>query len=317
MPGTWQDTVRAEILPRVAPPVREALAPCLGAGPAWQELRLRAGRPLSVVTAGGEIWPGPGGAGAGPATALLVSSADLAMTLSLCADGSVYAWEAELAQGFLTLPGGHRVGVAGRVVWQHGGVRAVREPGSLNIRVAHPVPGAARALAHRVASGPRVRATLLYSPPGCGKTTVLRDLVRALSSGDGVPPRRVVVVDERMEIAACRDGSPQMDVGPRTDVLDGCPKHVGMALALRALGPEVLATDEIGREEDAEAILDAARSGVAVLATAHAADRGELLARPLMRRLLESRAFDLLVGLSRVPAPGTVTEVAETGGMAT
>ncbi|MBX5477137.1 MAG: stage III sporulation protein AA [Clostridia bacterium] len=311
----WRTSVRENIVPRLAGRVRLAVECALsrapgGPGEAWQEIRLRAGRPLHVVTVAGEVWLAPDGRTVtAPEDGLVVSAEDIARTLALCADGSIYAWETELAQGFITLPGGHRVGVAGRAVWNGGAVRTMRDFNALNIRVARAVRGAARPLVPHIDGRLRVRSTLIYSPPGCGKTTVLRDLVRILSDGDGVAPWRAVVVDERGEIAACRGGEPQLDVGRRTDVVDGCPKHVGMGLALRALGPQVLATDEIGSEEDAVAVLDAARAGVAVLATAHAGSVDELRSRPLLHRLLAAGVFERVVRLVRDPHPGAVAEV--------
>jgi stage III sporulation protein AA len=274
------------VLRFLAPRLREALTPLCG--PGWQEVRLRRGRPVHVVTADGDLWPG-----------VVCDADDLERTVQLVTRASVYAWEEELARGFCTLPGGHRVGFCGRAVLRDGRLAAQKEFGSLNLRVGRAVPGAADAvlpaLVDRGAGGGRLRSALVFGPPGSGKTTLLRDLCRQVSRGRpdlGLPGLRVGVVDERSEIAGTFAGTPQFDLGPRTDVLDACPKAEGLLLLLRAFSPQVLVTDEIGRPEDAGALQDATRAGVAVLASAHAGSAAELSAR-----LVAAGAFERLVRL--------------------
>ncbi len=289
----WDAPERA-VLAFLAPRLRPALARALPrrATEGWLEVRLRLGRPIELVTPVGDRWIGAGG----DDPDLTCAPEDLERTLQLVTRASLYAWEEELARAFCTLPGGHRVGLCGRAVIRHGEVRAQKEFGSLAFRVARAVPGAADALAAHCGGPAGVRGVLVYGPPGSGKTTLLRDLARQLSAGcpaRGVQPRRVVVVDERSELAACSAGWPQFDLGPRTDVLDACPKAQGLAMAVRALGPEVLVCDEVGGPLDAAAIADAARSGVAVMASAHAATMDDLLRRPGLRAVLRTASFAL------------------------
>ncbi|MDA8345870.1 MAG: stage III sporulation protein AA [Thermaerobacter sp.] len=269
------------------------------------EVRLRAGRDARVVLIGREEWS------KGP----VITPEDLRECLEHLTQHSLYAWEDEIGQGFLTIPGGHRVGVAGRWATASGGRLAVRDVSGLNYRVARSVEGAAQGLAPWLRDGGELMPTLLVGTPGSGKTTLLRDLARAASDAlYGLRAHQVAVIDERSEIAACRAGMPGRDVGQRTDVLDGCPKVLGLRMALRSLGPEVLVTDELGGEEDALAALDAARSGVRLLATAHAADLGEIRRRPSMRRLIEERVFRRLVLLSPGARPGIVLRIEDETG---
>ena len=171
--------------------------------------------------------------------------------LETCSRHSLYAYEREISQGFLTICGGHRVGIAGKAVVEDGHVRTVRDLSSLNIRVAHEVKGCAKNVLPYLMDGETFLDTLLISPPGAGKTTLLRDLIRELScGGTWGAGKNVSVVDERSEIAACFGGVAQCDLGPRTDVMDGCPKSEGMLMMLRSMAPQVLAVDEITAPED-------------------------------------------------------------------
>jgi stage III sporulation protein AA len=299
------------------------LAGCLGRLPAEvaeavEEVRLGRGRPLLLVTADGDGFVSAEGRFPVAAhEALRVEGELFEELVGRLTRWSVYALEEELRMGFLTLPGGHRVGLAGRGVVEEGHLRTLRDLSAVSIRCTREVPGAARFLLPHLLDGPHPLPTLLVSPPRSGKTTLLRDLVRQLSWGRpdlDLVGRRVVVVDERSEIAGMAGGSPQRDVGPRTDVLDGVPKAVGMTMAIRALGPEVLVTDEVGREADTEALVEATRSGVVVLASAHGSAWRDLEARPSTALLFRERVFRRIVLLSRRFGPGTVEAVLDGDG---
>ncbi|MGB9793224.1 MAG: stage III sporulation protein AA, partial [Thermacetogeniaceae bacterium] len=232
--GIWQ------VLPMVAPSLRAILERIpMPAVENIEEIRIRRGRPLAVrcqheewfLSKKGELL-------STPESAYSVTSDDLVKTLQLVCQGSLYAYEEELRQGFITLPGGHRVGIAGKAILDGGILKTLCEISSLNIRIARAVPGAAQKLLPFILDFREKRPyhTLIVSPPGAGKTTILRDLVRSLSYGLpslNLPGLSVGVVDERSELAACFQGIPQHDLGPRVDVLDCCPKALGMIMLLR------------------------------------------------------------------------------------
>ncbi|MDF2629072.1 MAG: spoIIIAA [Symbiobacteriaceae bacterium] len=305
------------LAPRVAQLIQAAL-PHLPAP--LEEIRLREDRPLHLVHTSGDAFIGRSdGLTQDPHRAAVASHDDLLRTFQMMAQGSVYAWEDEIRGGFLTLMGGHRVGLAGRAVLDSGRIRTLKQVSSLNIRVAREVPGCANGLLPRLVKGGRVVSTLIISPPQAGKTTLLRDLVRQISAGApgaGLKGCKVGLVDERSEVAGCSAGVPQRDVGPRTDVLDACPKAEGMMLLIRSLSPAVVAVDEIGRPADAEAVLEALHAGVAVLATAHGYSVEDVARRPALAELIRAGAFGRAVVLGRSRGPGTVEQVADLGGEA-
>ncbi len=230
--------------------------------------------------------------------------------LEICSRHSLYAYEREIGQGFLTIRGGHRVGIAGKAVVEDGRVKTVRDISSLNIRVAHEVKGCAKTVLPQLMDGENFLDTLLISPPGAGKTTLLRDLIRELSNGGTWGTgKNVSVVDERSEIAACFGGVPQCDLGLRTDVMDGCPKSEGMLMMLRSMAPQVLAVDEAGGEGEILAMKYGMNCGCRILATVHGADIGDIMRRPVWRELAEEKLFSRYVVLSGVPRPGAVAGI--------
>jgi len=276
-----------------------------------RELRLRAEGPLVAVFARTSCYLDTDGRPCPDLRCAFRLSSDEARAFLLAVTASsVYAHARELREGFLTLPGGHRVGFTGQGIMEDGRLRTLRHVGGFNVRFAREVKGAAAAVAPRLLlpSG-RLAHALLVAPPGCGKTTLLRDLARIRSGGDGGagPGWRVALIDERSEIAACRDGVPMLDVGPNTDVLDGVPKAIGIPMALRSLGPQVLMTDEIGSEADLAALAAAQRSGVAVIATAHGCALDETVAALSAAR---GPGWERAVLISDRCGPGTVERIA-------
>ena len=244
-----------------------------------EEFRLRMGRAPSVLLPEGERAFAP----------MPVCASDLLAVLETASRGSLHAVTDELRRGYLAAPGGVRVGVCGSAVMD-GGIRAVRDVSSLSVRIPRQLRGVGSAAVAAVKDG----SVLIFSAPGGGKTTFLRELVRTVSDAG----TRVSLCDERGEIAAACAGAPQFDVGRCTDVLSGAPKAEGAMLLLRAMNPEVLAMDEISAPEDAQAIETLLGSGVRIFATAHAAFAEELALRPACRRLLEAGAFQKLVRIS-------------------
>ena len=245
-----------------------------------EELRVRAGCPVSWVTKGRELWLEARG---GPA----VSPRVLEEIVRRASGNAAYAVQEQLCRGFLALEGGHRLGLVGTASVEAGRVTTLRVYQALCLRLASERPGCADAAASFLWASPV--SILILGPPGAGKTTVLRDLVRQLSDRFG---RRVALVDERGELAACREGMPQLNVGRRTDVLTGCPKARGIELLVRSMAPEWIAVDEITAAEDVEAMTRASYCGLRFLATAHAADAEDLRRRPVYRLLMEAGVFE-------------------------
>lgn len=265
-----------------------------------QEIRLRSGRPVFLKEAGKSRF----------LDETPLTTADIRETVSLLSAYSLYAFEEELRQGYLTIEGGHRVGFCGKAVLEQGEIRTLKQINALNIRIAGEQKGWGEKILPFLMEGDVFCHTLIVSPPGCGKTTLLRDMVRCLSEG----LRTVGVVDERGEIAPLRDGMPQMDVGPCTDVLEGCPKAKGMVLLLRSMSPDIIAVDELGRAEDISALEEVLNAGVRIIATAHGSDFDDIRQRPQLGTLVERRIFERYLFLSNRKGVGTLEEIRDRKG---
>jgi len=282
---TWFEKVRSELFPLLAPRLRQAMEHWTGHTPtatvtAMQEWRLRLGRPPLVITGSGD-YP----LSAPPGTSrLLIDPEDLQQTLQLMTSYSPYARQQEMRNLFLALPGGHRVGLAGQVIPENGSIKLLQHLSSMNVRLARSVVGCAEAVIERLLVEHRPASTLIISPPGCGKTTLLRDLARLASDGlpaRGVLPSRVGLVDERSELGGCLHGAPQHDVGTNTDVLDGCPKASGMRLMIRCMNPQIIVADEI--------LPDNKRLGKTIRAGLHSVMQPDSQTRPIAQRIFKRR----------------------------
>ena len=311
-----EDNPVRSLLPMLPPAVRGSIrmlpAPVLDQ---VEEIRLRQGRPLILTLSAGDMFlNGEGSPVVDQSQAYRVSEDDMERLVQLISASSIYALEEELRNGFITLPGGYRAGICGKAVLEGGRVKTLKYLSACNIRIFREVAGAAGAVLPQLVDRKRsvICHTVLVSPPRCGKTTLLRDLVRQVSNGVpslSLPGANVGLVDERSEIAGCYLGVPQRDVGLRTDVLDGCPKAEGMVMLLRAMGPQVIATDEIGRREDIAAIEEVLNAGVKVLATVHGSSLKDLAGRPALEYLIQSRTIERYVILGRSRGVGTVEEI--------
>lgn len=223
---------------------------------------------------------------------------------------SPHAYENELRQGFITVEGGHRIGVAGQVLLEKGNVKNMKNISSINIRVAHQVKHCADSVMPYILQKDSICHTLIISPPRCGKTTMLRDIVRQISSDQC----NVGIVDERSEIAGCYQGVPQNDVGNCTDVLDACPKTEGMLMLIRSMSPDVIAVDEIGQADEVDAMKYAMYCGVKMLATVHGSSMEEIRNKPLFNQLVKEHCFERYIVLRNGTHVGEVAEIFDTRG---
>lgn len=258
-----------------------------------QEIRLRASCPLCITVSGREEIVGAMGERTSLASrGVLVTQKMVEQSFQAICEYSIYRYTKEIREGFITISGGNRVGIAGSAVYREGVLTQMRYISGLNFRIAHAVKGCADSLYQKV-FGVQPCSLLLSGNVGSGKTTMLRDLCRLLGE-----KWRVSLVDERSEIAAMHAGVPRYDVGIHTDVLDGFPRGEGLLTALRVLTPQILVCDEIGTQEDVQAILRVHGCGVPVVASVHAGSWEELQRRCILKRLLEEGVFTHVAQLS-------------------
>lgn len=268
---------------------------------AVQEIRIKSGKPVILNLSYGE-----------KVLDYRTTSEDLKFMMAKVSNYSLYAFEEEIKQGYITLKGGHRVGLAGECVISNGEVRTIKNISSLNIRICREIIGSSNKIMNLITNNNRVYNTLIVSPPKCGKTTILRDIAKNISNGMykiNLSGKKVTIVDERSEIAACYNGVPQMNVGIRTDILDNCLKKSGMIMAIRSLSPEVLICDEIGTKGDLEALNMAFNSGVNVIVTVHGYDIADVYGRAVFKGLIDNCILERIILLSNRKGAGTIEKV--------
>lgn len=276
------------------------------------EIRIRVNQPLIVIRDNKEMFiTSMGLYTQDKRQAIIATSADIQNTLEMMSQHSMYAFEEEMRQGYITLQGGHRVGIVGKIIVEGGSLKSIRHVGAMNIRIAHEIIGAADQVMPYIYKEYRaIYHTLLVSPPRCGKTTILRDLIRQLSNGSSIYDGMTVgVVDERSEIAGCFQGIPQNDIGFRTDVLDGCSKVDGMLMLLRSMSPEIIAIDEIGKKDDLYAIEEVLNAGVKIVSTVHGSTLEDIMRKPVLREMIEKQFFERIICISARKGPGTIETI--------
>ncbi|MEE1279770.1 MAG: stage III sporulation protein AA [Oscillospiraceae bacterium] len=276
-----------------------------------KEIRLKRKTPVCIVTSNNKLFlkfDGTVVADAEQAGLCIVENADMDDAVRRLCNYSVHAFQNEMKNGFITVAGGHRVGIsASAIINAQGDMSAVRNVSSLNIRIAREVEGAADELIREVLRE-KIRSVLIVGEPSSGKTTVLRDVAKRLSEKE-FGYMRVCIVDERGEISATSEGVNRMALGVGCDVLDGYPKAEGMMIALRAMSPDIIVCDEIGSSEDVASIESIANAGVKLIATIHANSFSQLSRRPQFSKLMQISAFDVAVILSGKNNPGKIKEI--------
>lgn len=270
-----------------------------------EEIRIRMNKPVIIKASAEYFIDTAGGLTNDPRHAEIADELCISRCLEIMSNYSLYAFEEELKNGYITLTGGHRVGLCGKVIAENRQIKMLRSIGGINIRVCHEIIGCADKVMPYITK-PEINHTMIISPPGCGKTTMLRDIVRQLSDKE---KQTVAVADERSEIAGCYNGVPQNDIGIRTDVLDACPKEEGMLMLLRAMSPEVIAVDEIGKKQEAEVIEEIANAGVKLMCTAHGGSIEDVMTRPYLRQLIRKRIFKRFIILKYGKTAGETEDI--------
>lgn len=241
-----------------------------------------------------------------------IKSIELNQVLQKISNYSVYAYDDEIRQGYITMKGGYRIGISGEYSIENGKIKSLKNIYSLNIRIAREVLGCSNKIMKYLCENGRVFNTILISPPKCGKTTLLRDIARNISEGSldiGLKGKKVAIIDERSEIAACYLVVPQMNVGLRTDVFDGCMKNEGMMMAIRSMSPDVIVCDEIGTKEDIWALEKAFLCGVKIITSIHGEDVDDIYKRDVFTSILKNNILERAIVLNNKLKVGNIEKI--------
>lgn len=283
-----------------------------------QEIRLRMNAPLLIIYGNKEYFITEDARLVdNPGQAVQITKNEIRETMEYISNYSLYAFEEEIKQGFITINGGHRVGIAGKTIIEDDAIKGMKHISFINIRLAHQIKGCADAILPHVVNerADGIYHTLIISPPRCGKTTILRDLIRQLSDGSHyLAGMSIGVVDERSEIGACYMGIPQNELGIRTDILDCCPKAKGMMMLIRSMSPQIIAVDEIGSREDLEAIDYVIGCGCKLIATVHGSSIEDIKNKPVLGELVQKKLFERYIILSNITSVGHLEEIYDSSG---
>lgn len=308
---------REEILRVLALSLRNVMGQAVPDYEKLQEIRIRTEAPLLVIYQNQEFFVGKENElTKNRQEAYIVRKNELRETVEYICNYSVYAYEEELRQGFITIQGGHRVGLCGKTICEKDNIRSLKHIAFLNIRLSHQILGCADKVLPYIRLENKIAHTLIISPPGCGKTTLLRDIIRSISNGTEKHPGMTVgVVDERSELGASYMGLPQNDLGIRTDVLDCCPKAQGMLMLVRSMSPRVLAVDEIGGSADIEAISYVVGCGCKLIVTAHGNDLEDIRKKPYMKDMLLQKVWERIIVLDNNGKIGNIKAIYDKSGV--
>lgn len=281
-----------------------------------EEVRLRINSPLNISLNNKNYFlKKKGGLTLNSREGIIVNPEEINKTYQLITDYSVYSLEDEIKNGFITLKGGHRVGIGGKVIFGRAGIEGIKNISSLNFRIGREKIGISRDIIHHlINSNGEFENTLIISPPQCGKTTLLRDIIRNLSDGikgTNIDGYKIGLVDERSEIAGVYNGIPQKYVGIRTDILDACHKSLGIIMLIRSMSPEIIAVDEIGSKDDVLSIQEALRAGIKLIATIHGYSIEDVMGRASMKELYRDKVFKRYLILDNSLGVGTIKEIIE------
>ncbi|MBU3074087.1 stage III sporulation protein AA [Clostridium estertheticum] len=266
-----------------------------------EEIRVKVNKPLFIHIGSKEkVWE------------YIATPEDLKYIMQRISNYSIYAFEDEIRQGYITIKGGHRVGLCGICVIENNSIKTIKDISSINIRACKEIIGCADKVMPYIINNNAVYNTIIISPPKCGKTTLIRDISRQISNGYkdmSFRGKNVSIIDERSEIAGSFKGIPQMDVGVRTDVLDNCPKSQGIMMAIRSMSPDVIVCDEIGTKNDMESILMALNSGISLITTIHGFGIEDLYKRLVFKDIVDNYVFTRGIVLSNKKGIGTIERI--------
>ncbi|AYD40601.1 stage III sporulation protein AA [Clostridium fermenticellae] len=266
-----------------------------------QEIRMRMDKPLIIEIGNDEF-----------IYDYVVKKEDMKIVIQRISNYSIYAFEEEIKKGYITIRGGHRIGICGRCIIEKNEVKTIKNIGSINIRICHEVSGCSNKIMKFIVSKGEILNSIIISPPKCGKTTLIRDITKNVSNGFNnlsLSGKKVCVIDERSEIAGCYNGVPQLDVGVRTDILDSCPKSDGIIMAIRSMSPDLVVCDEIGTYKEMDSIVTALNSGISLIVTIHGYGVEDLYKRPVFKEIIDNNVFKRCIVLSTQNGAGTIEYV--------